>query len=127
MNACSAFRIHRRLAAGALALAVVGVFGALGSATVSANEITTGRVFGRAPAGATVLVSSPEIGIHRTIRANDRGLYRMGWVPVGIYSVTVLDNGQPTVMHPNVQVLVDTGSRVDFGCFHGRCSEVAAN
>src|SRR3569623_2524094 len=122
MNACSAIRTHRRFAARALAMAAVGVVGALCAATVSPNEITTGRVFGRAPAGATVLVSSPEIGIHRTIRANDKGLYRMGWVPVGNYQVSVLDDGQPTALHPNVQVIVDTGSRVDFGCADGRCS-----
>jgi acyl-CoA reductase-like NAD-dependent aldehyde dehydrogenase len=110
-----------------MVMALVGVCCAVSSATILANEITTGRVFGRAPAGATVRVSSPEIGIQRTIHANAKGFYRLGWVPVGVYTVTAVDNGQPLAMHSRVQVFVDTGSRVDFSCAYGRCSELAAD
>jgi hypothetical protein len=89
--------------------------------------VTTGRVFGHAPAGATVQVSNPEFGIQRTITTNARGRYEVGWLPIGVYTVTVVDNGQPVARHPSVQLYVDRGSRVDFRCADGRCSDLAAN
>ena len=107
-------------------VAVVGICSAAGSAAVQA-AVTTGRVFGQAPAGATVLVSNAEFGIQRETTANAEGRYQVTWLPIGVYTVTVVDNGQPLVKHPSVQILVDRGSRVDFNCTYGQCSEVAAN
>lgn len=107
-------------------MAVVGVCSAAGSAAVLANE-TTGRVFGRASPNATVLVGSSQFGIQRRIQADADGRYALGWLPIGVYSVTVVDNGQPLVQHPSVPVFVDRGSRVDFECANGRCSDLAEN
>src|SRR5690242_20476967 len=128
MNASSSTRAGapRRSAARTMALvAVAGICCAAGSASVQA-AVTTGRVFGHAPAGATVQVSNPEFGIQRTITANAKGRYQVGWLPVGVYTVTVVDNGQPLARHPSVQLYVDRGSRVDFSCANGRCSDLAA-
>ncbi|MGN2243322.1 carboxypeptidase-like regulatory domain-containing protein [Frateuria sp. GZRR33] len=107
-------------------VAVAGICAAAGLTPAHAAE-TTGRVFGRAPLGATVLVSSPEFAIQREIPVNADGRYVASWLPIGVYEVTVVDHGQPLVRHPSVQVFVDRGSRVDFSCASGRCSELAAN
>ncbi|MGN2246903.1 carboxypeptidase-like regulatory domain-containing protein [Frateuria sp. GZRR35] len=128
MNA--SFSIHpdasRHSLARKLALvAVVGICAAGAGAAQAA--VTTGRVFGHAPVGSTVQVASAEFGISRTIPVNAKGRYQVGWLPIGIYTVTVLDHGQPRAQHPSVQVYVDRGSRVDMECAYGRCSELAAN
>ncbi|WP_336808084.1 carboxypeptidase-like regulatory domain-containing protein [Fulvimonas yonginensis] len=88
--------------------------------------VTTGRVFGKAPAGASVRVSSPEYGIRRGIPVNASGRYEVTWLPIGVYTVEVVDGGQPVAKHPSVQVFVDRGSRVDFDCAPGQCPEMAA-
>ena len=129
MNASASTRsgaCRRSLVRNMALVAIVGICSAAGSAAVQA-AVTTGRVFGQAPAGATVLVSNPEFGIQRKITANAEGRYEVTWLPVGVYTVTVVDNGQPLVKHPSVQLFVDRGSRVDFSCTYGQCAEVAAN
>jgi hypothetical protein len=95
------------------------------SATALADEQTTGRVFGSAPAGATVLISSADFGIQRSVPVNAAGRYAVGWLPIGVYTVTAMESGKPLVEHPGVPILVDRGSRVDFACVEGRCSEMA--
>jgi hypothetical protein len=107
-------------------VAVAGLCTTAGLTTARAAE-TTGRVFGQAPAGATVLVNSPEFALQRKVPVGADGRYLASWLPIGVYEVTVVDNGQPLVRHPSVQVFVDRGSRVDFSCANGRCSELAAN
>lgn len=117
---------RRRSVIWPMALAAVVGLGTVGAA-VHATEMTGGRVLGRAPAGATVVVSSPDFGIHRKIQANAKGHYDAGWLPIGVYVVTVYDhNGQPLVVHRNVPTLVGGGARVDFSCPFGSCSEVAS-
>lgn len=107
-------------------VAALVICAAAASTTARAAE-TTGRVFGQAPAGSTVLVNSPEFGLQRTIPVNAKGRYVASWLPIGVYTVTVVNNGEPLVRHPSVQIFVDRGSRVDFSCAYGRCSELAAN
>src|SRR5690348_6810083 len=93
-------------------MALAAVVGVCCSAAVQAAE-TTGRIFGHAPAGATVSISNPEFGIQRELPVNSEGRYLASWLPPGVYTVTVMDNGQPTIKHPSVQLYVDRGSRVD--------------
>ena len=107
-------------------VAIVGACAVASSAAVQAAE-TTGRVFGHAPTGATVTVGSPEFGIERNIPVDAEGRYQLAWLPIGIYTVTVERDGQAMFEHPSVQVYVDRGSRVDFGCASDRCSEVTAD
>lgn len=107
-------------------LAVAGICAAAGSTAIG-NSVTTGRIFGNAPSGATVMVSSSEFAIHRTMPVDANGRYLVTSLPIGVYEVTVIDHGQPRAKHPSVQVFVDGGSRVDFGCAYGPCSELAAN
>lgn len=135
MNACISNQLcasnplcaPRRSVTATVALAaIVGACCVMGSAPAQA-AVTTGRVFGQAPAGATVVVSSADYGIQRKTVANADGRYLVTWLPIGVYAVTVLDNGEPVVKHPGVQLFVDHGSRVDFACPYGRCAEVAAN
>jgi hypothetical protein len=116
----------RRAALRKLALvAAVGVCAAAVSAAALADEQTTGRVFGNAPAGSTVLVSSADFGIRREVPVNGAGRYVADWLPIGVYTVTAMASGKPLVEHSSVPVLVDRGSRVDFNCVQGQCSQVA--
>lgn len=115
----------RRAALRKLALvAVVGVCGAAASAAALADEQTTGSVFGNAPAGSSVLIRS-DFGIQREVPVDAAGRYVAHWLPVGVYTVTTMANGKALVEHTGVPILVDRGSRVDFACALGRCSEMA--
>lgn len=128
MNA--SFSIHpgalrRSLIRNVAMMAMVGACAAAVGATAMADEQTTGRVFGSAPAGATVVISSADFGIQRTVPVDQAGRYSVNWLPIGVYTVTAMENGNALVEHPGVPILVDRGSRVDFACVQGRCSEMA--
>lgn len=129
MNACISTQSGAARRSMIRNLALVAVAGLCATAGISAARAaeTTGRVFGQAPSNATVLVSSPEFAIQRKIPVGADGRYMASWLPIGVYEVTVIDNGQALVRHPSVQVFVDRGSRVDFSCANGQCSELAAN
>src|SRR5690349_11202926 len=122
MNASIKIRADARRRSAVRTMAMVAVVGLCCAAGSASAAVTTGRVFGHAPAGATVQVSNPEFGIQRTTTANAKGRYEATWLPVGVYTVTVVDNGQALAKHPSVQLYVDRGSRVDFSCSDGRCS-----
>jgi hypothetical protein len=47
----------------------------------------TGSVAGQAAAGAQVTISNPDTGFNRTVTADADGSYRIGFVPVGTYTV----------------------------------------
>ncbi|MGN2251843.1 carboxypeptidase-like regulatory domain-containing protein [Frateuria sp. GZRe12] len=129
MNACISTQsgaARRSMIRNLALVAVAGICATAGISTARAAE-TTGRVFGQAPSGATVLVSSPEYALQRKIPVGTDGRYMASWLPIGVYEVTVIDNGQALVRHPSVQVFVDRGSRVDFSCANGQCPELAAN
>lgn len=118
---------RRRVARHRACVAIAGLCAVACATAVQANE-TTGRVFGTAPAGATVQVASPAFAIQRNIQANAAGRYSVGWLPIGAYEVTMVDNGgQPQIKHASVPVSVDRGSRVDFACPDGQCADVAQN
>lgn len=107
-------------------VAVVGVCATVGSSAARSAE-TAGRVFGHAQAGVTILARSDDFGIQRKVTVNAKGRYLITKLPIGNYSVTLIENGQPRILHRNVPVMVDSGSRVDFECAQGRCSELAGN
>ncbi|HEV2623015.1 MAG TPA: carboxypeptidase-like regulatory domain-containing protein [Frateuria sp.] len=115
----------RRAALRKLALvAAVVACGTAVSAAALADEQTTGRVFGNAPAGSSVVIRS-DFGIRREVPVDAAGRYMANWLPVGVYTVTAMANGKALVEHQGVPILVDRGSRVDFACTLGRCSEMA--
>lgn len=106
-------------------MAVIGVCGAAGSAAVYA-QATSGKIFGKAPAGDTISVQSTTSGFQRQDQADSKGRYSIDPLPVGTYTVTLEENGSPVVKHVNVPVVVGRGIKVDFDCVQGRCAELAS-
>ncbi|HET6805921.1 MAG TPA: carboxypeptidase-like regulatory domain-containing protein [Frateuria sp.] len=95
----------------AMAAALVA-FGAAGS--VAHAQSTDGKVFGNAPVGSTVLAKSTTTGTRREVRVDKKGRYAIRALPVGVYTVTLSQNGQPVARHLNVPVIVGRGIQVNF-------------
>lgn len=106
--------VRRVLSARSFALAVaLAVCGLAGSSAVYAQS-TTGEVFGKAPAGDTVLAKSMTNGAQREVQVDAKGRYMIKSLPVGVYAVTLSENGQPVAKHVNVPVVVGRGILVNF-------------
>jgi hypothetical protein len=104
----------------------LGICGAVAS-TASFAQSTAGSLYGWAPAGQTITIQSTSGGFRRQVTANDKGHYSVNVVPSGVYTVTLEKDGQPLVMHQNVNVVVGRGQEVDFVCRGSKCPEPAAN
>jgi hypothetical protein len=105
--------------------AVIGVFGVAGSAVVHAQS-TAGHVFGIAPAGDSIHAYNNATGAQRRVHADADGRYIINSLPVGVYTVTLEENGQPVVKHLNVGIRVGGGIKVDFDCAKGQCAQLAS-
>jgi hypothetical protein len=105
-------------------IALIGACAA-GSATAFA-QATAGNIFGKAPAGDTVSVQSTTSGLLRKDQVDAKGRYYIGPLPVGNYTVTLEENGQPVAKHLNVPVVVGRGMKVDFDCVQGECAKLAS-
>lgn len=104
--------------------AVIGLCGMAGSAAVYA-QATAGDVFGKAPAGDTVMAKSATNGTQREVSVDAKGRYSIRSLPVGVYTVTLKTNGQPVLKHLNVPVVVGRGIQVNFDCAQGQCGDGA--
>jgi hypothetical protein len=106
--------VRRALSARALALgAALAVCGLAGSSAVYA-QATAGEVFGKAPAGDTVTAKSTTNGSQREVRVDAKGRYMIRSLPIGVYTVTLSENGRPVAKHLNVPVVVGRGIQVNF-------------
>lgn len=97
----------------ALAMAVAMGFGLSGQVLAQA---TTGSVFGTAPvaAGETVRVVSNQTGLTREVQVGSDGRYGANQLPVGEYTVSLIQNGKVVATHDHVQVSVSGGTSVPF-------------
>ena len=66
-------------------------------------------------------------GMQRHVEVDEKGRYMLSSLPVGVYTVTLEENGKPVVKHPNVGVIVNRGIKVDFDCAQGQCGQLADN
>ncbi len=74
---------------------------------------TTGAVYGKAPAGSSVIAESVETGAKRTVTAGSDGNYRIGALPPGNYKVTLSDGTAKDVsVSVGSNTLVATGNEV---------------
>jgi len=107
----------------ALAVALGVTFG--GSGAVMA-QATTGSVFGTAPAaaGETVRLVNNQTGFTREVPVDSNGRYSANNLPVGSYTVSLVNNGQVVATQNNVSVSVNGGSQVPFS---GASSQSATN
>ena len=93
--------------------AALAVCGLAGSSAVYA-QATVGVVFGKAPAGDTVVAQSTTNGTQREVQVDAKGRYAIRALPIGVYTVTLSENGQPVAKHLKVPVVVGRGSQVNF-------------
>ncbi len=78
---------------------------------------------GAAVAGATITATSQERGLSYTAVTNDSGLYRIGQLPVGTYSLKVEKSGFASVSHPAFVLTLNQIARIDVGMKIGQASE----
>ncbi|MEZ2416931.1 TonB-dependent receptor domain-containing protein [Luteibacter sp. RCC_6_2] len=97
-----------RRSALALALAV-----GLGGTGAVLAQSTTGSIFGQATPGSTVQVSG-STGVTREAPVGQDGRYRLGNLPLGSYTVNVMQNGQVVDSRKNVGLTVGAGTEVSF-------------
>jgi len=116
--------VARRLGRSLMLAGIAGAVALAGVSTASA-QATSGSVFGKAPAGYAVSVRSTTTGAGRTVHVDSSGRYSARELPNGVYTVTLQENGQPLVKHPNVSVIVGRGVEVDFDCSKIKCGEAA--
>ena len=97
----------------ALAVAVAMGFGFSGHVLAQA---TTGSVFGTAPVspGETVRIVSGQTGLTREVSVGSDGRYGANQLPVGDYTVSLLQNGKVVATHDHVRVSVAGGTAVTF-------------
>ena len=106
--------LRRVLSARSFALAAaLAVCGLAGSSAVYA-QATAGEVFGKAPAGDTVTAKSTTNGTQREVQVDAKGRYSIRALPIGVYTVTLSENGQPVAKHLNVPVVVGRRVQVNF-------------
>jgi outer membrane receptor protein involved in Fe transport len=94
----------------ALALALAVGFGTSGAVLAQA---TSGSIFGQAAPGSTIQISG-STGINREVPVGQDGRYRIANLPLGDYTVNVLQNGQVVDSRKNVGLTVGAGSEVSF-------------
>jgi hypothetical protein len=107
-----------------LLMALAGAVRSAWSQEVTAS--ITGTVTdpsGAVVAGATVTATSQERGLTYTAVSNDSGLYRIGQLPVGTYSLKVEKSGFSSVSHPAFVLTLNQVARIDIGMKVGQTTE----
>src|SRR5690348_13974020 len=97
----------------ALALAIAAGIGLSGQVLAQA---TTGSVYGTAPvaAGETVRIVNNQTGLTREVAVGSDGRYGANQLPVGDYTVSLMQGGNVVAKREHVQVSVAGGSSVPF-------------
>jgi len=93
-----------------MALAIAIGFGASGAVLAQA---TTGSIFGQAQPGESVMVKGSS-GVSRSVVADASGHYSIGSLPLGNYTVSVMQDGKTVDSRDNVTLRVGTGTEVSF-------------
>lgn len=110
MGAYSSRRMYRRTALCAALCLGLGVYVA---PTYAANN--DGTVVGRTAAGATVTIKDPSTGFTRTVTADDKGNYRIPYLPVGKYTIESAKDGKSTSQPTEVTVSLGNATTVNLG------------
>ncbi|KRF01941.1 hypothetical protein ASG87_10570 [Frateuria sp. Soil773] len=86
----------------------------LGSGNALAQSNATGVIFGQAAPGATVHIENTGTGLKRDLTVDASGRYRAAALPIGVYKVTLLQNGSTVGERDNVQTQISQGTEVSF-------------
>ena len=102
----------------ALALAVAAGVGLSGQVLAQA---TTGSVYGTAPvaAGETVRIVNNQTGLTREVAVGSDGRYGANQLPVGDYTVSLMQGGNAVATRNHVTVSVSGGTQVPFAAAAG--------
>ncbi|MEY2169403.1 MULTISPECIES: TonB-dependent receptor [unclassified Rhodanobacter] len=102
----------------ALALAIAAGVGLSGQVLAQA---TTGSVFGTAPvsAGETVRIVNNATGLTREVAVGSDGRYGANQLPVGDYTVSLMQGGNAVATKDHVTVSVSGGTQVPFATAEG--------
>ncbi|HEX7731729.1 MAG TPA: carboxypeptidase-like regulatory domain-containing protein [Rhodanobacter sp.] len=92
--------------------------------SVSAQS-TTGHIFGQAPAGETVVAQSSS-GLHRHVTVDAGGRYNLRNLPMSVYTVSLLKDGNAVDTRANIPVTVGRGAEVDFACPNDHCAAASS-
>ncbi len=97
----------------ALTVAVAAALAMTGQAFA---QSTTGAIFGTAPvsSGETVRIVSNQTGLTREVSVGSDGRYGANQLPVGDYTVSLMQNGNVVSTRKHVQVSVKGGTQVPF-------------
>lgn len=101
------------------AMVALGVCGAMAGVVAQAQG-TTASIFGQAPAGATVTVSSVT-GLHRHVTVDAKGRYKLA-LPVSVYTVMLEKDGKAVDTRSNIPLTVGRGMEIDFACPNDQCA-----
>ncbi|MCX7513288.1 TonB-dependent receptor [Frateuria hangzhouensis] len=91
---------------------VMAVAIGLGFSGFAYGQATNGSIFGTAPAGESVTMTSAG-GVSRTVTANENGRFSAN-LPVGTYTVTLSKDGETVTSRNNVTIAAGAGTEVDF-------------
>lgn len=123
-HALSLRPLSHRLTRGLAAACIAGALAAASICTASAQS-TTGAVAGKAPAGASITVHNEHISARRTVTVDANGRYAASDLPLGKYSVTLVQDGQAIARYIHVPVIVGSSSEADFTCRQIKCDRLA--
>ncbi|MFK2877678.1 TonB-dependent receptor [Rhodanobacter hydrolyticus] len=88
----------------------------LGMTGLAYGQATTGSVFGTAPvsAGETVRIVNNQTGLTREVAVDNTGRFGANQLPVGDYTVSLMQGGNVIASRDHVQVSVAGGAAVPF-------------
>jgi hypothetical protein len=112
-----------------LFVVVVGLFAAVPAAALA--QTSTSRISGRvvdvrqeAIAGASVTITNEATGVSQTQTTTEAGVYAFEALPVGLYTVTVEQNGFKKFQKTGNHIAVNNPLTVDVVLEVGQVSEV---
>lgn len=83
------------------------------AAPVAFAANTDGALVGHVAPGTEVTIRNPETGFERTVTADAQGNYRFTFLPVGTYTVQVMQGGQPVGAAKTVYVSLGNATTLD--------------
>jgi hypothetical protein len=127
MNILRYFQTHGRMRTSFYGFAAMGMLCIAGTSLPSAAhaQSTTASIFGRAPAGETIVAQSSS-GLHRGTKANAEGRYKFSSLPQSTYTVILQKDGNTVDTQSNIALIVGRGAEVDFACPNDQCAASAS-
>ena len=119
-NGCTDVRKSRPVRRTAMTAAITAALAMTGGQAVA--QSTTGTIFGQAPvaSGETVQITGGS-GYNRVVPVDESGRYSVT-LPVGTYTVTLLQNGKAIQSKSNISPNVASGTAVNFAVAGGKAS-----